>query len=753
MANHRPKSLSELNNVYDKAMRAERAIKESSNLLSVPEDAETPRTENIFDQLENQAIQAEKNKVFDPDITNIANDFLKRYAQPEKPKATPKEIKRPAPSIQSVYHTAVKPKKDVALNEDSASALGDIKASSVPLHKPAPTIPAAQPAPVVAEPEVEAPLPVQETPAMESNQADEVATISTQADSKKTETPVIKASARPEITTAQHNPKYTPPRNVPSRVRITSTERNELMEEYLRVMSDDDEEDSYKKPLFSFFKKKKKYEEDYDEESASDLYEELPADEDSAEEITPVPFDNSDVKYTDEYSDAPVEDESEIAQDDMGINDYIEADFDYDEEDDSDSEEDGLLDMSFSTEANESEEEIAPTEEITEDTEEVAEESEEETDVLPEEETETAESEEISDEAYVTEESAEEAEDAEAVVYPQEETEPEQEESPTEGMVFEDIFSVSDESKRSHTGGNWEEVFGESFNAVSEENAQQEAPEEIPAEYPEYTEDSSEEYAEPSEETDDYSEDENYTAQEEYKSDEEPDFKEKKGNILLKILTVIVSVICILGAAATLVISAVLDVNSGNLISDRYRAYSVSEAITELGLSEDSLVITENIYAHTDDLYVYLSSTDSSYGFGKVTSSITNLSGDYLYVTENGIGTELINRDNSMGVIVATYDGIGGILATICQYYILIAGAFILLAVAMIVCLILISKKKAYEEDMTEFYDGDEDFQDDDTDGDDSYTDEDADDYDDEESDYYTDYDTDGIEQGLFSNI
>ena len=130
MANHRPKSLSELNNVYDKAMRAERAIKESSNLLSVPEDAETPRTENIFDQLENQAIQAEKNKVFDPDITNIANDFLKRYAQPEKPKATPKEIKRPAPSIQSVYHTAVIPKKDVALNEDSASALGDIKASA-----------------------------------------------------------------------------------------------------------------------------------------------------------------------------------------------------------------------------------------------------------------------------------------------------------------------------------------------------------------------------------------------------------------------------------------------------------------------------------------------------------------------------------------------------------------------------------------------------------------------------------------------
>ena len=84
------------------------------------------------------------------------------------------------------------------------------------------------------------------------------------------------------------------------------------MEEYMRVMYDEDDDDdySYKKPKFSFFKKKKKYEEEINEEPAL-LYEEYDdnADEDTADkEIPVVPFDNSQVRYTDEYSDAPAED-------------------------------------------------------------------------------------------------------------------------------------------------------------------------------------------------------------------------------------------------------------------------------------------------------------------------------------------------------------------------------------------------------------------------------------------------------------
>lgn len=742
MANHRPKSLSELNNVYDKAMRAERAIKEGSSLLSIPEANETPQNENIFQQLESKAAQAEKNQVFDPDITNIANDFLKRYAQTEKPKAAPKEIKRPAPSIQSVYHSAIKPKQeekqDISLNMSENPALS-IDAPAVPLHKPAATIPVAQPEPAtkatqtLPEPTAE---PTDESPVVTVPQ-----TVITENRTASSDIPADTVVAeKPQIKPVIASPA--PVRTAPRNVRITSTERNELMEEYMRVMSDDDYDDDepYKKPKFSFFKKKKKYEEEFDTEPMADLYEEVAREDEPAEEIPVVPFDNSNVKYTDEYSDA-VSEEVSAPQEQMNIYDYIEADFDYSEDDaEADDDEDGILDVSMASDINPQEPEAEITKEYEESTQEVPESEAEE---LSEEISEVIEepAEELIEEITATEESEEIAE----VSYEEAPSEAEAEEetaickdAPPSDMVFEDIFSVSDQAKRSHTGGNWEEVFGERPNTDTEE--MQVSPAEA---YPEYTdEESEEESVQPVEESE--------TEQEYDEYIEEPAvYKEKKNNLPLKILTIITAVICILGAAVTLMISVMLDVNSGNLVSDRYRTFSVAEDLSKLGLMKDTLVITENIYAHTDDIYVYTNES-SAYNFGKVISNITNLSGDYLYLTKTNTDSLLVNRNNSLGVVIATYAGIGGILAAICQNYILISGALLLLAVAMIVCLILISRRDKYSEEVIdEVFEYTDDSQDNSTDSDDTDTEESEDD----DGEYYSDYDTDGIEQGLFNSI
>ena len=734
MANHRPKSLSELNNVYDKAMRAERAIKEGSSLLSVPDAKDTPQNENIFKELEDKAAQAEKNQVFDPDITNIANDFLKRYAQTEKPKPAPKEIKRPAPSIQSVYHSAVKPKAEekqgISLNMNENPAL-NIDAPAIPLHKPAATIPAAQPEPA----------PKAETPAEEIAEAAPEVPVVTAPQTVVTETPSVAqdipadavATEKPQVRKAASAPAvvHTPSR----RIRITSTERNELMEEYMKVMSDDDYDDDeeYKKPKFSFFKKKKKYEEELDTEPVAELYEE-PAEEDEThnDEVPVVPFDNSDVRYTDEYSE-PVSEEASAPQEQMNIYDYIEADFDYSEEDEySGDEEDGILDVSLADNIKPQEDAEEPIEESQEATEEetAAELSEESQEVVEEAVEETAEEIVMPEEAEESEETSQPTdENAEEIC----------KDAPPSDMVFEDVFSVSDQAMRSHTGGNWEEVFGKADDTAAEDIV--EAPEE---EYPEYTdEEAEEETVQPVEEYE--SEEKN---SEEY-AEEEPAYKESKKNLPLKILTVVLAVLCIIGAAATLMISVLLDVDSGNLVSDRYRAFSVSEDLTELGLEKGTLVIAENIYAHMDDLYVYTDET-SAYHFGKVVSSITNLSGDYLYLTKNNTDSLLINRDNSLGVVIATYDGIGLMLSAICQNYILISGALLLLAVAMIVCFILISRRKTYiNEPVKEVTEETDDSDDDSTDSDGT----DADDSEDEDVEYYTDYDTDGIEEGLFSSI
>ena len=757
MANYRPKSLSELNNVYDKAMRAEKAIKEGSDLLSVPEKEKTPKSENIFDQLESKAQEAERNQVFDPDITNIANDFLKRYAQPEKPKAAKREVKRPAPSIQSVYHAPAKPKQaDVSLNMNNNSLASEIDAPAVPLHKPSPTMPA------IPEPEIKPEIKVQPQAEVQSQAPAELTpSILTAAQTIVTAPPVTDlpsqeapAPSKPQI--AQNKPTVKAPshRNVSPRVRITSTERNELMEEYMRVMSDEDDEPEYKKPLFSFFKKKKKYDEE--EDTAESLYEELPEEEDNNEEVPVVAFDHSEVKYTDEYSDAPSEDEDSIPHEEMNIQDYIAADFDYSEEDTAeDNDEDASLDMSFVS--AQTAEEIQPQEESeeSEETEEAIEAEEiieEVAEECPQEDVVEVAEEELQEEA-TAEEPAQEvvyAEEAEEAQEPSEEA-PEGT-APYTDMIFEDIFSVSDESKRSHTGGNWEEVFGKDFKAPEEETTE---------EYPEYTEASEEEYAPAVEEEPGYEEYPEYReeADEAYPENmTEEEIKPSKGMLLIKIFASLLCVICILSAGSTLVISSLLDVNSGNLISKRYRAFSVSSELTELDISKGSLVLTENVYAHTDDIYVYRSEADGSFALGKVTSSFTNLSGDYFYVTKGNGSTLLVNRDNSMGIVIATYNGIGGILSAICEYYILITGALLIVAIGMIALIVLVSRKKAYDD--TEAYVEAEEPQEEeavipeeDEEATDNYDEADDSDEASDEDEYYTDFDTDGIEQGLFSNI
>ena len=742
MANYRPKSLSELNTVYDKAMRAEKAIKEGSNLLSVPEKETTLPNENIFTQLENKASEAEKNQVFDPDITNIANDFLKRYAKPEKPKVAPKEVKRPAPSIQSVYHAPAKVRQEV--KADVPMSTVNNSAPAVPLHKPAPTMPAVQP-PVVREPEIvrEAPAP-QIIAAPEAPAVPVVPVVSAPVAAPKAE--VAPEVPAPAVKAAPQAPE----KRFAPRVRITSTERSELMEEYMRVMYDEDDDDdySYKKPKFSFFKKKKKYEEEIDEEPALlyDEYDDGEYEDNFDDEIPVVPFDNSEVRYTDEYSDAPQEDI--VSDNEMDVYDYIEADFDYDESE----EDDDILDISFATTAKEEHEvveETAMEEEALPEADEASEEA--EVEIIAEEETEEAEEiAEAVDAIAETEEIAEEAveaetEDSEEVVYPEEETEEEAEEviypdAPPADMIFEDIFSVSDETKRSHTGGNWEEVFGANFNANQAEEAEEEyAPVTYETEDGDYEEAPVEEYPD----SEDYPE----KAAEEEQYEEE--IKQPKKQIFLKVLMLLTAFVCITAAAATVLVTSITAVNTGKIVSDRYRTFSVSENIESLGLSAGDLVITENVYAHTDDRYVY--STDGTYAFGIVSDSTTNELGDYLYETQTENDVVLVNRNNSMGVIVATYSGIGTILAIICDYYIFIAGALLILAVAMIVCFVIISKRKSYTEKLPE-YDENDDI--DDTDDHNDYEGPaETTEYDDDDTDNYYDYDTDGIEEGLFSDI
>ena len=754
MSSHRPKSLSELNNVYDKALRAEKAIKESSSLLSTPETSEAKPSENIFQQLETKAAEAKKNQVFDPDISNIASDFLKRYAQPEKPKAAPKEIKRPAPTIQSVQPHVRKPKVEIKAEDtlnQSTVAPSEIK---VPVHRPSHDVPAtdafvtapqtivsAEPSiPAYAEP-VQAEEPVVEVPVAPA--------------------PVVEAPAvRQTPARTAHAPKidHTPRPN--RRVRITSSERSELMEEYMRVMSDEDDEPSEKKSVFSFFRKKKQ--DDYDDEPVESIYEDFSEEEPATDDEVPVvAFDSSNVKYEDEYSDAPLQEETDVASSPMNLYDYIEADFDYDEDDD----EDGTLDISTTTFEKEdvAADEFYGTEEPVSEAEadEIAETevypAEEASEEIPEEviaepieeiiEPEVIEEAEIIEEAVVYEEPAEateiveteeiaevqeeiqEIEEAEEIVPAEEYYEEEndtaeatEEYAPPAEMVFEDIFSVSDESKRSHSGGDW----GGSVppEALASYESDEAYDEEVDV-YDGYDDYDDEDY-----------DDEDY--------DDEPSEK-KKGNIFVKILLVFFALISLTLGATTVAADFVLDIDSGKLISDTYRLFCAREDMPSFDIDKGDLIVAKNTHVDKDNIYVY-ATDDDAYGVGKVIENTDNALGEFLLSTETVDGNQLIKRDSSMGVVVASYSILGTILSIVCNFGIFIAIAFVLIAIGLIVLLVIISKKKSsryVEENSSENDDDDNEYYDD---GDDS------EEYEDDEE-YYSEYDTDGIEQGLFTNI
>lgn len=756
MSNHRPKSLSELNNVYDKALRAEKAIKEGSTMLSTPVTSAAEPETNIFRQLETKTAEVQKNQVFDPDITNIANDFLKRYAQPEKPRPAPAEIKRPAPTIQSVQHHARK-SKPVSKPEATPITVAENKPVSIPLHRPSGVVP---PTESVIERKSE-PTPVAEviaeaTPAVEAPVVQEPKPV-------KRQVPVRNTAARK----IDHTPKP-----AISRRRISSTERNELMEEYLRVMSDEDDEPSEKKSVFSFFKKKKS--DDYDEPVES-IYEDFAEEEaDETEEVPVVAFDSSDVRYDNAYSELP-EEEAAVTSAPMNLYDYIEADFDYDEDDDDTldistttfekeevetdnyyAEEESIVDETAPAEisdvemypaeavsdyipeapAEETAEEIIEAEEIVEVQEtaeaiEVVEAQEiiEPQEVVAEDEIaatqridiaqESAQAEEITEIPGEAAEYEEEMAEGEEIAEASEESE---NIAPPEEMVFEDIFSVSDESKRSHTGGDW---IGAAATAAQESDYSED-------------DDSYESY----DDYDDYDDDED-----DYDFD---DFEEKKGgNIFLKIVMIFFAILSLTVGGATIAADMLLDVDSGNLIYDSYRLFCADENMPSFDIAKGDLIITNNIYAHTDDIYVF-SDEDGTYSVGKVVSNTSTALGEYLNITQTETDTVHINRDKSLGVVIGTYGTLGTVLSVICGYGIFIAIFFIIVAVALIVLLIVISKRKADDSKYDEYDDDFRPYNSDDS-SDDNYSDDDN--ADDDDEDYYSEYDTDGIEQGLFTGI
>ena len=760
MANHRPKSLSELNHVYDKALKAQRAIKEGSRSLApdeVPAPVQEP-TQSIFDELSKQAAQTKKTEVYDSEIADIANDFLKRYAksEPRKAHSAPKELKRPAPSIQSLYHAPVKafeePADDIPMNLQSDIAFSDTAAitQSIPAVKPK------TPEELMQEMTQRIILPVEEPE--EESAPEEIA-----------ETP--QAPAQPVIHTAPTQPHVAPSVIAPA-ARMSSEERSDLIKEYLRVMSDDDDDeyfdddDEYSKPkkggLWSRLTKRRQIIED---EASAEYNEDT-----EGEEYTDDADMSADVysSYGEEQETYPHEEEDEeapVSEDvPMSLSDYLEADFDYaddTQEDISSQEEETYEEEPFEEEVVAAEEyeeipeeafnqepsqeeaviipeeayEVLPTEEIQEDAEEIIEEAieipvEEADEVLPESEDEEE------PEEIIPEEEAEEEE----IIIPEEEIEPTEEiipteehhaeetadDSPTAGMVFDDIFSVSDESKRSYTGGDW------STSPEDKPEAQEEIPED---------------------EAEEYYEDETETETIRPVKAVRP---KKKRSLASKIILSLILIVLTACTALVSVIGSVIAVDTGKLFSDGYRAFSATQDFSLSGVYAGDLVITEDSDQSIaqGDSFVYVNYDNKQFMVGKHRGNTYSITGETLIIAENEAGRVLVLVEDTLGTVKTTYSSLGRILGPISKNYIIIDAVLLVLIIAILLILIVPTLKKdnKLSQDNTRQEAADEKEDSGAYSAETSYEDSDEEEEDEDEFDPY-DYDTDDIEEGLFSGI
>ena len=88
--------------------------------------------------------------------------------------------------------------------------------------------------------------------------------------------------------------------------------------------------------------------------------------------------------------------------------------------------------------------------------------------------------------------------------------------------------------------------------------------------------------------------------------------------------------------------------------------------------------------------------------FGKRNGSIVNDSGDVLFIAENDGERVLVLRDDTRGVVVNTYPGIGGIITVCTSFFIPIIAALLLVVLIIILLLTFVfkDKEKAYNKMM-----------------------------------------------------
>lgn len=196
---------------------------------------------------------------------------------------------------------------------------------------------------------------------------------------------------------------------------------------------------------------------------------------------------------------------------------------------------------------------------------------------------------------------------------------------------------------------------------------------------------------------------ENYQPEWMEEKEEEP-VAETKARPALTVLKGILSVVVILAVALAsfaTTFKCIFSVNTGKAFADSYYAFTAKKDYEFANILEGDFIITEKVYAEDGDVFAYINYVDKTFEFAKRTKSITN-DDEVIIVAENNDERVLVSRDDSRGVLYATYTGIGTYISFLSDYYIFVMVAAATVALGASLVIILSSKTKKDKKQSSE---------------------------------------------------
>ncbi len=176
----------------------------------------------------------------------------------------------------------------------------------------------------------------------------------------------------------------------------------------------------------------------------------------------------------------------------------------------------------------------------------------------------------------------------------------------------------------------------------------------------------------------------------------------KKGIIAGRVLLSIVLALLTVLATGLIGINTLLEVNTGkNAFGEKF-IFTASQDYTNSNILEGDLIVTEKRYANDGEVFAYINYTQQCFMFGKRNGSIVNDSGDVLFIAENDGERVLVLRDDTRGVVSATYPGIGKIVTLCTDYFIPVITVILILGLVIVLLLSFVfkDKEKAYNKMM-----------------------------------------------------